>query len=78
MNKNYRIEAIERINNCQRQEDFSTNNMCGFFWYEEKKERKFKPCFRDICEELMDLFKIKKEELNNFVPDALGESEEGQ
>ena len=73
MNKDYRLEAINRINNCENKEDFSTNNKCGFYWDEEKKERKFKPCFCDICEELIDLFEIKKEELKDYVNAVEGE-----
>ena len=62
----YRSEAINRINNCENKEDFSTNNKCGFYWDEEKQERKFKACFCEICESFIDLFEIGYEELQGF------------
>ena len=56
-------KAIEKIKSCERREDFSTNNLCGFYYDQEKEHKKPKACFCEVCQEFMKFFNIREDEL---------------
>lgn len=63
LNKKQKQEIINLIKACKNTEDFTTNNMCGFYDDEEKKFPKPIPVFCDVCKKLIDIFNLTIEDL---------------
>ncbi len=57
--KHLREEAINHIKKCKNVENFSTNNKCGFYYDEEKKQLKPRPIFCEVCEWIKRFFNIR-------------------
>lgn len=58
-----RKEAIKRVKDCKNKEDFTTNNMCGFYEDEEKKYPKSKPIFCEVCQREIWFNNLMEEDL---------------
>ena len=58
-----RQEAIKRIKSCDRTEDFTTNNMCGFYYDTDKKDRKPRASFCELCKRDIWFYNLTEEEL---------------